>query len=106
MITGYKLLSGAPSAAIMVKAAELLSKDYGYQESTVIDGKPLLFVVEVHTWYGATPDKPAEPHKGVTVYEAVEEAPITQPSGGAKIGAWLALGAGLAGLAALIKRGM
>lgn len=95
MITGYKPLSEAPSAAVQAKAVSLLSQDYGYQESAVIDGKPLLFVVEVHSWYGATPDKPAEPHKGVTVYEAVEEAPITQPSGGGRARGWLALGGGL-----------
>jgi hypothetical protein len=94
----YKPLSGTPSASVQAKAVELLAQDYGYQETVVIDGKTLLFVVEVHEWYGADPSKPAEPHKGVTVYERVDDAPIVQPSGKGKIGAWLALGAGLVGL--------
>ena len=65
---GYKLYTGS-SPEVTTKAVALLSQDYGYNESTVIDGKELLFVVETHTWYGSQPNKPATPHKGVTVYE-------------------------------------
>lgn len=73
---GYKVYSGT-SSAVGAKAAELLSQDYGYREETTIDDKELLFVVETHTWYGATPDKPPKPHKGVTVYEKIGEEPET-----------------------------
>jgi hypothetical protein len=68
--TGYKLYSGS-SPEVTTKAINLLSQDYGYSEPAIIDGKELLFVVEVHTWYGSDPDKPATPHKGVTVYEKI-----------------------------------
>ncbi len=67
---GYKLYTGS-SPAVTAKAVALLSQDYGYQELTFLDGKKLLFVVETHTQYGAQPDKPPNPHKGVTVYEAL-----------------------------------
>lgn len=71
---GYKPYTGS-SAAVGAKATELLAQDYGYTEETTIDGKQLLFVVEIHTWYGANPDKPPKPHKGVTVYEKLDSAP-------------------------------
>lgn len=69
---GYKLYSGILTAAIQAKAMSLLGQDYGYSETVVIDGKNLLFIVEEHTWYGANPDEPEEPHKGVTVYEPLQ----------------------------------
>lgn len=74
---GYKLYDGS-SPEVTRKAVDLLSQDYGYREPVIIDGKELLFVVEIHTWYGSQPDKPPEPHKGVTVYERIEG--ITPPS--------------------------
>jgi len=67
----YQLYKGS-SPAVTAKATALLSKDYGYTESATLDGKSLLFVVEEHQWYGAQPDKPPSPHKGVTVYERTE----------------------------------
>jgi hypothetical protein len=70
MPEGYKLLSDV-TPAIEAKAIGLLSQDFGYSEQANIDGKDLLFVVETHTWYGANPDAPPTPHKGVTVYEKV-----------------------------------
>lgn len=66
--SGYKLYTDS-SPKVTAKAIALLSQDYGYSESAIIDGKDLLFVVETHTWYGSQPDKPPAPHKGVTVYE-------------------------------------
>jgi len=70
---GYKLYSGS-SPEVTAKAVDLLSQDYGYSEPAVIDGKELLFVVETHTWYGSQPNKPATPHKGVTVYEKIVDS--------------------------------
>ncbi len=87
---GYRLLSEDPSAAVTAKAVQLLSQNYGYSEENNIDGKDLLFVVEEHSWYGANPDLPPTPHKGVTVYERVDtesnnesstEARLTNPAG-------------------------
>lgn len=67
---GYRILSKV-TPAIEAKAIELLAQDYGYQEEAIIDDKELLFVVEEHSWYGANPDAPPTPHKGVTVYERI-----------------------------------
>ena len=67
---GYKLYTGS-SPAVTAKAVKLLTQDYGYSESMILDGKDLLFIVEEHTWYGANPEKPPIPHKGVTVYERI-----------------------------------
>lgn len=68
--SGYRIYEGS-SPAVTAKAVEVLTQDYGYSESAVLDGKDLLFVVETHNWYGANPDKPLAPHKGVTVYERI-----------------------------------
>jgi len=35
--------------------------------------------VELHTWYGRDPSRPATPHPGVTVYALHEDAPDTEP---------------------------
>lgn len=70
---GYKLYTGS-SPEVTAKAVTLLSQDYGYSESAILDGKDLLFIVETHTWYGSQPDKPPTPHKGVTVYEREQGA--------------------------------
>lgn len=74
----YQLYAGS-SPEVTAKAIALLSQDYGYRESVVIDGKELLFVVETHNWYGSQPDKPPSPHKGVTVYEKITDN-FTPPS--------------------------
>lgn len=73
MPEGYKLYTGS-SPTVTAKAVALLSQDYGYRESATIDNKQLLFVVETHTWYGSQPDKPPSPHKGVTVYEKMNDS--------------------------------
>ncbi len=86
-MTGYRIYSGS-SPAVTTKAVALLSQDYGYQETVVIDGKELLFVVETHNWYGSQPDKPPSPHKGVTVYEKINDSapPLAVPLVGIALG--------------------
>lgn len=34
----------------------------------VYDGIPYKYAAETHTWYGANPDQPSAPHKGISVY--------------------------------------
>lgn len=96
---GYKLYSGS-SPEVTAKAKDLLSQDYGYQEPAIADGKELLFVVETHTWYGANPNQPSTPHKGVTVYEKIDSGFVPSHSSLARPLAAIAL----AGLGYLLWR--
>ena len=92
MPNGYKIYTGS-SPEVTAKAVTLLSQEYGYSESIFLDGKDLLFVVEEHTWYGANPEKPAEPHKGVTVYERIEPVSLVPPTSSVVIPIAIGIGA-------------
>jgi hypothetical protein len=68
---GYKYAKDPLPQEVTSKSVSLLSQPYGYEETSVIDGRTFLFRIEPHTWYGADPSKPPTPHKGVTVFEKV-----------------------------------